>query len=299
MWDRMVRSLTGITLALLIVSCTGVNRTIVTKGKSEAPLDDEAAVDQLLLSFQEEYNAHHPRGVANLYTRNARWQAAAGPILEGRLIITLALQQFMDVVPPTLTLNEESKVIIDDTAVSCGTYVMSGEVDGIDRSIGGAYFTVLKKNGETWQIIAQQMNYNFPMTAEMWVGQFEAVQTQAEEGKLNELITAYEDDFNAGEALQLAQNFAEDTWVSFGGRSAIEGREAVAQHLEQEMAGGRQLNLHETSTILLNKTTAVDRGWYELIDDQAQVQWGTYTLLARQNAEGKWQIEQFVATNSP
>lgn len=299
MWNRMVRSLTGFLLTLLIVSCTGVGRTNVTRGELEGHIDDESAVDQLLLSFQEEYNAHHPRGVANLYARNARWQAAAGPILEGRLIITLALQQFMDVVPPTLTLTEESKVIIDDTAVSCGTYMMSGEVDGIDRSIGGAYFNVLKKNGETWQIVAQQMNYDIPMTTDMWVGQLDAVQTQVEEGTLNKLITTYEDDFLAGNASQLAQNFTGNAWVSFGGRSAIEGREAIAQYLEQEMAGDLQLDLHETSTIMLDKTTAVDRGWYELTGDQEQVQWGTYTLLARLNAEGKWEIEQLVATISP
>lgn len=257
------------------------------------------AIGQLIASFQSSYNAHRPSAVADLYSEDARWMAAAGPIFVGRQAITAALEQFMTAVPPVLTLIGAEKVVVGDYAVSRGTYAMTGEVDGEAASIGGSYLNLLRKDGEVWRIVGQQMNYDFEMSADMWVGRPEVFEALSGDGALTALAETFEARYNSGDASLVAELFTPDTRASFGGSTWVTGRAAVAQSIQDGIEKHLRLDIHDLETLELGARMAVDVGWYKLEAGGDRVQWGTYSLLARQNPQGDWLIDWLVTTGSP
>jgi uncharacterized protein (TIGR02246 family) len=262
-------------------------------------MDDETAIDQLIASFQRSYNAHRPSMVADLYAEDARWMAAAGPIFQGRPAITAALKQFMAAVPPVVALTERNKVVVGDRAVSHGTYTMTGEVGGEARSIGGSYLNALRRDGDAWRIVGQQMNYDVEMSAAMWVGRLEVVEALADEGTLTDLAEAFQARYNSGHVSRLVELFTQHAWVSFPGSTWETGRAAVSQVLQKGMEKSLRLDIHDLDTWELSAGMVVDVGWYELHAGGDRVQWGTYSLLARRSPEADWLIDWLVATASP
>ena len=258
-----------------------------------------ATIDGFLATFQRTYNTHDLLAVADLYAEDARWFAAAGPVFEGRKALEGALEYFMTHVPPVLTLTSAETLSLGGCGASVGTYTLSGEVMNEAHTIGGAYLNVLLKEGEDWRILTQQMNYAFPMSEDMWVGQLERLAALPEAGTLETLAATYEALHNAGDALQLAELFTADAKVSLAGQPLVAGRADLRRHLQDALGQSLQLDLHELRTLGLGDGVAVDVGWYELTQETEQVRWGTYSALVRKSAGGEWQVHWLVTTASP
>lgn len=300
-----IRKLLLLTLVLIgfIAVANEASESTIEGGLEVKPaitaLGDMPTVDPFLMTFQTAYNSHDALAVAVLYAEDARWLAAAGPVFEGHEAITAALEYFMTNVPPTLSLQSTEDIVLGNHAVSIGTYTLSGEVNGETRAIGGAYLNLLRRNSDAWQIVAQQMNYAFPMSEDMWVGRLEAVQALPELGTLQTLTDTFENVYMSGDRTKLATLFSLDAQVALAGNPLVAGREGVARVLEENGYQASQLDIHDLSTVELGDGLAVDLGWYELREDAELVRWGTYTLLAQQNPNGEWLIHGLVATGSP
>lgn len=260
---------------------------------------NETSLNQFLSAFQDAYNAHDPAAVARLYTDEARWMAAAGVVLQGREVLATALAYFMAAVPPVLTLNERDRIVTGDQAVSIGTYALDGEVEGQTASVGGAYLNILRKNGQGWRIIGQQMNYDFPVTAQQWVGKTEFMETLAASGTLGTLVETFESRYNRGDQSKLPELFTDDGWVSFAAAPLMVSRDALARLVREDAQKSCRLRIHDLNTLEIGGGIVVDTGWYVCITRTNPVWWGTYSLVARQKPDGGQFIHWLVCTRSP
>ena len=271
------------------------------KGADPMPLasSDELAVLQFLNDYQHAYNSREAKAVAELYSADAVWMAAAGAVFEGRVAITEALEYFMANVPPRLNLNNVASYMFDTHGVMIGTYTLRGD-GGAERSIvGGAYLNLLQRDGGSWQIIHQQMNYDLPMIPEMWVGSLGVVRALPEEGSLANVARAIETHYAEGDMTSLVKLLSKANRVAFAGQALQTGRELSSTVLSTDIGIGHCLSIHDVRTIAFADSMVIGTGWYEIIIDVTQIQWGTYTLLAVENSGGSWDIEWFVGTASP
>lgn len=261
--------------------------------------DDDGIVLQFLREFETAYNSHDPVTAAKLYATDATWLAAAGAVFEGQTAITDALEYFMTTVPPVLSLHNTEAIVLGDHAVTIGTYTLSGDVSEQTRTLGGSYLNVLKKETNRWQIVVQQMNYNVAMQADMWVGSLDVVQGLPEGRLLSDLARAYEAYFIQADTANLSTIFNKAGWLSFAGSPLLVGHDASSQVFQDGINNAHCLTIHEVSSLELGNGIVVDSGWYELVEDTAQLQWGTYTVLAQQDEAGEVLIDWLVSTSSP
>ncbi len=293
-------TLVGSALVLTIVGCGGGDQE-ATAGEPEetvAVADDATVIAEMTDYFETHYNMHHASMIADLYAEDAGFMAASGQVLEGREAIVAYFQQGMDEISPQISVDQAEQMVLGDVAVTRGTYDITGEAEGSAVSYGGAFLNVLRRAGDEWQVHGAVSNFSMD-AGDMWVGMPEGAEAPPENSTLTALAEAYETHFNLGHPSMVADLYTSDAKVSFAGQGWISGSEAIGQALAESVDGSVQLDIHGIETIDLGNGAAIDSGWYENTVDGEQVSWGTYALLAQQNADGEWRIHWLVANGSP
>jgi ketosteroid isomerase-like protein len=255
-------------------------------------------LDELAARIQGAYNDHEPEAVGALYSRHARWMSAGGSVFIGRAAIQSAMERFMTAAPPVLTLHELARVESGGHAVSRGTYRLSGEVDGLDMSVGGAYLNVLRREDEGWRILCQQMNYDVVMVPELWAGQRQVFEDLPLSGTLLPQLAFGAQDVTAGDGVSA---WTPDAYVALPGGGWVSGPPSISRSLRAGRRSGPRLRLvmHDLETLRVDGGLAMDIGWYELGPETRDPVWGSYTLLARRVPKGTWLVHWMVATASP
>jgi uncharacterized protein (TIGR02246 family) len=255
-------------------------------------------LDELAAQIQGAYNDRDPAAVGALYSRHARWMAADGSVFSGRAAIQSAMELFMTEAPPVLTLHELARVESGSHAVSRGTYRLSGELDGRDMSIGGAYLNVLRREDEGWRILCQQMNYDIAMVPELWAGQRQVFEDLPLTGTLLPQLAFGAQDVAADDG---ASAWTPDAYVALPGGGWVGGPPSISRSLRAGRRSGPRLGLvmHDLETLRVDGGLAMGIGWYELGPETRDPIWGSYTLLARRVPRGTWLVHWMVATASP
>lgn len=256
-----------------------------------------ADVDDLLDAYERGFAAGDAQSLADLYTDDARWMAAAGVVFDGRAAIRIALDQFVGTVPSRLLLTEQDRFVFGHRAVSRGTYTLSS-AEASGRTISGAYLNLLQNDGIGWKILGQQMNYSFPMTPEMWVGQIEALRSLPSDDSGRPVAPAFEQLF--GPMPSFGDLLTPDVCAALPGRPWEVGCESVADRLVALRRRDTQLVFHDLDAWPLSRHQSAHLGWYEALDGGgASVGWGTCTLVMRQSVDGRRRIRWLVATAAP
>ncbi|HEV7762865.1 MAG TPA: nuclear transport factor 2 family protein [Acidimicrobiales bacterium] len=255
-------------------------------------------LDELAARIQEAYNDREPAAVGALYSRHARWMAADGSVVIGRAAIQSVMERFMTEAPPLLTLHELARVESGGHAVSRGTYRLSGELDGRDLSIGGAYLNVLRREDDGWRILCQQMNYDIAMIPELWAGDRQLLEDLPLTGTLLPQLAFGTQDVAADDG---ATAWTPDAHVALPAGGWVSGPPSISRSLRagRRPEAGLGLVMHDLETLRVDGGLAIDIGWYELGPRGPGSAWGSYTLLARRVPRGEWLVHWLVATASP
>lgn len=264
------------------------------------PMDDEAAIDAVRAAYVEHYNLGHADMVADLFTDDAVTLFADGGVSEGREQIEASHTTAM-ANDPTVQIDAAETMVMDDMAVSRGTYsVQMAPAEGEPVSFSGYYLTEFQKVGGEWKIGAVISNYDSEPPAGMPAGTMpEETPPDLVDSPLADLTAAYAEAFNAGDAAAVAALYDEDAVAAFAGMEAAEGRAAIQGALEERMAAGSpQITIHEVATMDMGDGWYVGGGWSEAATD-GEPQLGHWISLVRTAEDGSASIHWMVTNTVP
>lgn len=253
-----------------------------------------AELDAFVVEYQRRYNAADAPGLAELYGVDARWLAAAGPVLDGRTTIAMALRYFMSDVAPLLDLSEEGRIVVGPMAVSRGTYTMHPRRAPADEGFGGAFLNVLERKDEGWRILCQQMNYRFQVLPQQWVGDRRRLESLPD----SDDAAGWAGLVDADSGRWRVAAIDEAAYASIGGAAPVEGRDALLRAAGLLQKGPRRILARRLTTTGLGAGWAVDVGWFETRIGDATDRWGTASLVWR-TIDGQCAAHWLVATLSP
>jgi uncharacterized protein (TIGR02246 family) len=265
-----------------------------------APSPDEAALDQIRVSYAEHYNLHHASVVADMYSDSAVALAFDGGIHMGKPAILANLETAM-AGSPSLTLTSGGNMVFGDYAVSRGEYsVTSTPPGGTAATLAGNYLSFFTRENGAWKLSAVITNLNAPPPDGMPRGP-QPGEAPPEDGTMKDFVANYTEHFNLGHANVVAGLYTEDAAVAFSGMPLAQGRAAIEAALTQRMAAGSpKVTIHDVSTTDLADGWKLDGGWYETTATPPTgtvTQSGTYMLLLRREADGSWKIH-WAVTNA-
>lgn len=266
---------------------------------TEAPGEAEAAVEALAEEWVTHYNLHHPDMVADLYTEDATVLASDLSVDEGREAIAASLAEAMEG-SPTVSVSTDDVRVFGDRAVARGTYSVETTLDDDPVSFSGAYINLLRRVDGEWRIQGLQTNYDSPRPDGWSWAEFE---DQPEEGSaMTSLIEEFETHWNLQHPDMVADLYAEDAAVSFADSPVLEGRDAVAQWVGEQMeTQATTLDIHGVDTIELDDAHRLDVGWYEVFAAESEelLQAGRYVNLLELAEDGSWKILWEVNSGRP
>ena len=228
-------------------------------------------IDRLLDAYEAHYNQADAEAVAALYAPDARWLAAAGPVFDGRPAIRSALQRSIDAIPARLTLTEQDRFAFGDRTVSRGVYHLTAPHTGQPRA-SGAYLDVLRLDPDGWRIVSQQMNYDRPMTPDMWVGDIEAVRALPRLDPSASIAPLH--DRLYGPNPPFGDLLTPDVSAAFPGEPWQIGCVTVGDHLLATAARAVRRVFHELDAHPLSRHQSVHLGWFETAIEGKPAGWG-------------------------
>lgn len=266
---------------------------------TEVPEEAEAAVEALAEEWVTHYNLHHPDMVADLYTEDATVVAADLAVDEGRDAIASSLAEAMEG-SPTVSVSTDDVMVFGDRAVARGTYSVETTLDDAPVSFGGAYINLLRRVDDEWRIQGLQTNYDSPRPDGWNWAEFE--DQPDEDSAMTSLIEEFETHWNLQHPDMVADLYTEDAAVSFADAPVLEGRDAVAQWVGEQMeTQATTLDIHGVDTTELDDTHRLDVGWYELFVGEGEelIQTGMYVNLLQLAEDGSWKILWEVNSGRP
>lgn len=263
---------------------------------------DEAAIDQIRSDYVTHYNMQHADVVANLYTDSAFALWASGDISEGRSEIQARLEADL-AGSPALDLQTGDVMVFGDNAVGHGTWSVSATPEGGEAmNMSGHYMTAFTRQGGEWKVMGVITNYNAPAPPDMLVQ--DDGEEPPEDGTMGDLVNAYEQAFNAGDAAAVAALYTADGFHAFANLPVSQGPQAIQSTLAERFAAGKPtIDIHDVGTLDLGNGYALDGGWYRMTapgeGGATMTQGGTYMNLVRQQPDGSWKIQWGVSNGNP
>ena len=294
-----VRNLLLLFLAVTFVTACTAQDDAATDDAAvmvDASADDAAALDALREGYAEHYNMGHADVVAANYADDAVTVFADGGVNLGRAEILANLEAVL-AGSPTVRIDRDDIHLAGDMAVARGTWGVSMPVEGADAMTrSGQYMTFFKRVEGEWKIAVVASNYDSEQPPEAHMGVMSENLDDEEDDGMDGLMTAYEENWAAGDAAAIAMLYTDGAHASFGSQSVVEGRAAIETRLVERMGG--TLDIHAKGTIDLGDGWAVNGGWYEIMDDSAHTV-GNYLLLAQATEDGGHQIHWLVGNDRP
>lgn len=266
-----------------------------TATTESATAADEAALEQIRADYVTHYNMQHADVVAGMYTDSAFALWSDGAVTMGRPAVQTYLQENV-ATSPTLNLTTGGTMVLGENAVAHGTWDVSATPEGATEPVAmkGHYLTYFTKVNGEWKIGGVITNFDAAPPEG-----FEFAETgqeePPEEGTMGELVNAYVQAFNAGDAAAVANLYTEDGFHAYANLPAAEGRAAIQTVLAERFAAGAPtIEIHDVGTMDLGNGWALDGGWYTFTapaeGGATETQQGTYMNLVQQQPDGSWKI---------
>ena len=287
--------------AAMVAACaveSGEQEAAVASEMSTAA--DEAALEQLRADYVTHYNMHHAPVVADMFTDSAFALWANGSVAEGKPEVLASLEADM-AGTPTLDLSTGDVMVLGDNAVARGSYSVNMTPQGAAAvTLTGNYLTQFRRVNGEWKISGLIGNYNAPPPPGLPTPPED--EAPPDDGTMGELVAAYTQAFNAGDAVALAALYTEDAVAGFTNRPIVEGRGAIQTALGEIITPGATIEIHDVGTMDLGDGWAIDGGWYMVnatADTGSIQQGGIYMLLARRAEDGTWKVHWSVNNGQP
>lgn len=283
-------------LALLIGACQPADEATTDGDEMERSTDAVAELDALRASYEEHYDMGHADIVADMYAEDAVALLADGGVHDGREAIAANLAQDMEA-SPDLALEQLDAIVGADgeMAVTIGTWdVTVTPDDGDAMTYGGHYMTANARTADGWTLLGVITNFDAQQSAEMLQGT--AGEPPPEGTQMGELLAAYEEAWNAGDPGAVAALYTEDSWAAFADLPAVEGREAIADLMEQRVGG--TMDLHGVRSESLGEGRMIDGGWYTISGTETGDYSGHYWVVT-ETVDGEPKIKWVVSNGRP
>lgn len=283
-------------LALLVGGCQSADEAATDGDGTDRPTDAVAQLDALRASYEEHYDMGHADVVADMYAEDAVALLADGGVHRGREAIAASLAEEM-AASPDLALEQLDAIVGADgeMAVTIGTWdVTVTPEEGNEMTYGGHYMTANGRTADGWELLGVITNFDAQQSAEMLQGT--AGEPPAESSQMGALVDAYEEAWNAGDPDAVAALYTEDAWAAFADLPAVEGREAIAELMQQRVVG--TMELHGVRSESLGNGRMVNGGWYRISDGGAGDYVGNYWIVT-ETVDGQPRIEWVVTNGRP
>lgn len=261
---------------------------------------DVQAIDALREDWVTHYNLLHPDMVADFYAPEALVLHADQVVVEGREAVAGWLTESM-ADDPTVTITTRETLVFGDHGVTLGDYQVERTTpEGESLAVSGHYLNLVTRLDGEWLIEGSITNYDSPRP-EDWAWGEPADELPPEEGTMTELVEAYETHWNLQHPDMVADLYTEDALATFADGPLLEGRASIEARLEEALADGATLDVHDVGTVDLDEDHRVDGGWYEITAGEGGdvVQTGLYMLLAERQDDGGWAIRWSVTNGRP
>ena len=257
---------------------------------------DDAALSALRNSYIEHFNLGHADMVAAMYADSAVTLFANGGVQLGREEIEAGLAESMGAFG-VLAITREDLHLIGDNAVARGAWSSTTAVEGADDAVvSGHYMTWFARVDGEWKIQIVASNYDSEQPPEAHLGAISENVPEMDDDELDDLMTAYEEAYAAGDASAIAMLYTENAHASFASQPAVEGRAAIEAVLAEGVSG--TADIHAKGTEDLGDGWSINGGWYEIMDDSGHSV-GSYLLLAQATENGGHQIHWLVSNGRP
>lgn len=262
----------------------------------------EAALDALPSTYEAAYNRHDAAAVAAMFGDSAVVLSANGAVLEGRDAIQAFFQGEM-AGSPEIDITQADTRTMGDYAAARGSYTLHTTPEGMEPiEVHGNYLSVARMQDGEWEIMGLTTNTDAPPPEGMPQAEAPA-EAPPENGTMEDVLNAYQQAFNAGDAAGVAAVYTEDGVMAFSNLPVAEGRAAIQAAVEERFAmGSPQLTIHDVGSMEFGDGWAADGGWYELkaTSDEGEVtQTGNYMLLLRQDDTGAWKVVWGISNGQP
>lgn len=304
-----IRVLLAPTVALSVAMCGGdtAREPEMSAGQEPAAESEtvsaaEAALDALPASYEEAYNRHDAAAVAAMFADSAVMLSADGGVLMGKEAILASLQEDM-AGSPQVTIDQTDTRTMGEYAAGRGSYTLRTTPEGGEPiEIQGNYLSLTHMENGEWKIMGLTTNTNAAPPEGMPQAEAPA-EAPPDNGTMQDVLNAYQQAFNAGDAAGVAAVYTEDGVMAFSNLPVAEGRAAIQSAVEQRFAmGSPQLTIHDVGTGDFGNGWAADGGWYELkaTSDEGEItQAGSYMLLLQQDDTGAWKVVWGISNGQP
>lgn len=302
------RTISLVMVSALFIACGGESAdeaatedAAMAEGEMAAEaMGEEEALTELAVYWETHYNMGHPDMVASVYAEDAVALTADGNVIEGREAIAADLAEGTDM-NANATITAGEMMVFGDYAVGIGTYAIEATPEG-GEAMGwsGAYMNLLSKESGEWKIDVNLTNYDAAPPMD-WVWDTYDGEVPEDAGTLADLVEAYESQYNAGHAAEVAALYTDDAMVAFANGPWLSGRSAVQAQLQSNIETGAIVTIHDVVTQPLGDGWAADAGWYQLNagDGGDVVQYGNYMNLVHQADDGTWTIHWMITNGWP
>lgn len=283
-------------LALLFGACQSADQAATENDGTDGSADAVAELDALRASYEEHYDMGHADVVADMYAEDAVALLADGGVYDGREAIAAHLAEEL-AASPDLALEQLDAIVGADgeMAVTIGTWdVTVTPEEGDEMTYGGHYMTANGRTVDGWELLGVITNFDAQQSAEMLQGT--AAEPPAESSQMGALTDAYEEAWNAGDSDAVAALYAEDAWAAFADLPAVEGREAIAELMEQRVRG--TMELHGVRSESLGEGRMVHGGWYTISGGETGDYSGHYWIVT-ETVDGEPKIKWVVSNGRP
>lgn len=287
-------------LLLLTAACTADDDDATGDGMAEDTAAEDAGgwLDELAASYVRHYNAGHAEAVAALYAEDAVVLAADGSVAMGREAIEAWNTRQMAEGSPQLDVEVIDRRVFGDTALAIGRYTVSSSAEGGEATtFGGHWMGAYGRMAGGWKSLGLITNYDRQMSAEYLQGPV-PTEPPPDESTMDELLTAYENAWNAGDAQAFGDLYAEGAWAAFSNLPAIEGREAIVNAMQQRIKGAR-IALRGARTVDLGDGWRADGGLHETTREGGDDSRGHYWVLTHTDADGETHIQWLLSNGRP
>jgi uncharacterized protein (TIGR02246 family) len=287
-----------LTISLLAAACaseadqTAEEMAEPTAQEYESPA---AAIAALASSYEESYNAGDAAGVADFFTDDAVVMSANGAVREDENARVAGIDGFMAAFSPVLDVSPTEQVMVGDWVLDRGSYANTLTLeDGEEATLTGNYMSLSRQTADGLKIHWLAVNLNTPAPIPLPAPEPVEIQPLSD-GPLADLMAAYAEGYNTGDAAMVAGLWADDAVAMYAERQLASGRAEIEAVVSDLLAmGSPQLTIVDAETEMIGDGWAVDRGSWEAeatVDGQPMTRTGNYMIVCRQADDGTWSIQ--------
>jgi uncharacterized protein (TIGR02246 family) len=287
-------------VGLTVAGCAPDAEETETEAAAEAPADP---LTDLRNGYAQAMNADDVASLLALHTENAVYMPAAGIRVVGQEAIGESLTGLLEVASDVEIVGDASEVI-GDWALERGHYTLTVTPEGAEAlEQGGYYISVSRMQPDgslklAWLASNTDAPPAMPSPPDMAPAPAPAADLDE---TLEALRSAWQEQYNAGNAEGVAALYTEDAVAMFAEEAAVEGPVAIQASLEGTINELSPRIAITTEGIVRIGDWVVGRGTHTMSmtspEGTEMSSAGFHLVVCKQDADGEWKIYWHIGNN--